>query len=196
MQGPLNTAILEHQKGFAIVAVLADETLLLVLVRPSRRSSANCSSSCAGTASTSRRWSDRDRIDSRLCHVLVADDEPHIGRIIKMKLEQGPFRVTLAYDGREALDVLERERAVGLVLLDLMMPNLSGLDVLRRDPRAGRSRRCPASSSPPAGTGSSSSDALELGATRVPDQAVQSQETLRARRASRGSADEAERSAT
>ena len=39
-------------------------------------------------------------------HVLVADDEPHIGRIIKMKLEQGPFRVTLVYDGREAMDAL------------------------------------------------------------------------------------------
>jgi CheY-like chemotaxis protein len=64
------------------------------------------------------------------CHVLVADDEPHIGRIIKMKLEQGPFRVTLAYDGREALDALERETDIGLVLLDLMMPHLSGLDVL------------------------------------------------------------------
>ena len=64
------------------------------------------------------------------CHVLVADDEPHIGRIIKMKLEQGPFRVTLAYDGREALQVLEREADIGLVLLDLMMPHLSGLDVL------------------------------------------------------------------
>ena len=71
-------------------------------------------------------------------HVLVADDEPHIGRIIKMKLEQGPFRVTLAYDGREALEVLEREPDIGLVLLDLMMPQLSGLDVLaqiRADPR-------------------------------------------------------------
>ncbi|HVE79450.1 MAG TPA: response regulator [Gemmatimonadaceae bacterium] len=72
------------------------------------------------------------------CHVLVADDEPHIGRIIKMKLEQGPFRVTLAYDGQEALDLLERDSTIGLVLLDLMMPRLSGLDVLRRmrgDPR-------------------------------------------------------------
>ena len=71
-------------------------------------------------------------------HALVADDEPHIGRIIKMKLEQGPFRVTLAFDGREAMDALEREGDVGLVLLDLMMPRLSGLDVLarmRRDPR-------------------------------------------------------------
>ena len=72
------------------------------------------------------------------CHVLVADDEPHIGRIIKMKLEQGPFRVTLAYDGREALQLLEQEDDVCLVLLDLMMPHLSGLDVLsamRADPR-------------------------------------------------------------
>jgi two-component system alkaline phosphatase synthesis response regulator PhoP len=71
-------------------------------------------------------------------HVLVADDEPHIGRIIKMKLEQGPFRVTLVYDGREALDTLQRTDNIGLVLLDLMMPQLSGLDVLaamRQDPR-------------------------------------------------------------
>jgi DNA-binding response OmpR family regulator len=63
-------------------------------------------------------------------HALVADDEPHIGRIIKMKLEQGPFRVTLAYDGREALEVLRREPGIQIVLLDLMMPHLSGLDVL------------------------------------------------------------------
>jgi two-component system alkaline phosphatase synthesis response regulator PhoP len=73
-----------------------------------------------------------------LTHALVADDEPHIGRIIKMKLEQGPFRVTLAYDGREALEVLRRETDIGLVLLDLMMPYLSGLDVLaemKKDPR-------------------------------------------------------------
>ena len=75
---------------------------------------------------------------AHVTHVLVADDEPHIGRIIKMKLEQGPFRVTLAYDGKEALEVLKREPDIGLVLLDLMMPHLSGLDVLaqlRADPR-------------------------------------------------------------
>jgi two-component system, OmpR family, alkaline phosphatase synthesis response regulator PhoP len=71
-------------------------------------------------------------------HVLVADDEPHIGRIIKMKLEQGAFRVTLAYDGREALDTLAAHDDFALVLLDLMMPVMSGLDVLRimrGDPR-------------------------------------------------------------
>ena len=54
----------------------------------------------------------------------------HIGHIIKMKLEQGPFRVSLAYDGREALEILKREPDIQIVLLDLMMPHLSGLDVL------------------------------------------------------------------
>ncbi|MDB4900326.1 MAG: response regulator receiver, partial [Gemmatimonadetes bacterium] len=68
--------------------------------------------------------------DLPLIHALVADDEPHIGRIIKMKLEQGPFRVTLAYDGREALEVLRSVEDIKLVILDLMMPYLSGLDVL------------------------------------------------------------------
>lgn len=73
--------------------------------------------------------------------VLVADDEPHIGRIIKMKLEQGPFAVTLAYDGQEALDALANDPDVSLVLLDVMMPYLTGLDVLSRmraDPRWAR----------------------------------------------------------
>jgi two-component system alkaline phosphatase synthesis response regulator PhoP len=64
--------------------------------------------------------------------ILVADDEPHIGRIIKTKLEQGPFDVDLVYDGAEALEALEREPAVGLMILDLMMPRVGGLEVLDR----------------------------------------------------------------
>lgn len=63
-------------------------------------------------------------------HVLVADDEAHIGRIIKIKLEQGPFRVSLAFDGQEAIEILEKENGADLVVLDLMMPRMSGLDVL------------------------------------------------------------------
>ena len=65
-------------------------------------------------------------------HVLVADDEPHIGRIIKTKLEQGPFTVTLAYDGVDAVETLERDTTVQLVILDLMMPRMTGLAVLDR----------------------------------------------------------------
>ncbi|HVT38759.1 MAG TPA: response regulator [Gemmatimonadaceae bacterium] len=60
----------------------------------------------------------------------MADDEPHIGRIIQTKLEQGPFRVTLVYDGAEALRALNQNPDLALVLLDLMMPRRSGLEVL------------------------------------------------------------------
>ncbi len=77
-------------------------------------------------------------LEQQRIHVLVADDEPHIGRIIKMKLEQGPFAVTLAYDGREALEQMESDPDIALVLLDVMMPYMSGLEVLaklREDPR-------------------------------------------------------------
>ena len=72
-------------------------------------------------------------MDSTLARrtVLVADDEPHIGRIIKMKLERGPFDVTLAYDGQEAIDAIQKQNPpFDLALLDLMMPERSGLDVL------------------------------------------------------------------
>jgi DNA-binding response OmpR family regulator len=62
--------------------------------------------------------------------VLVADDEPYIGRIIQMKLEDGPYRVELVHDGRAALDRLRTDETFDLVLLDIMMPHASGLDVL------------------------------------------------------------------
>ena len=99
------------------------------------------------------------------CHVLVADDEPHIGRIIKMKLEQGPFRVTLAYDGREALEVLARETDIELVLLDLMMPHLTGLDVLATMRSDARWKTLPCIILTAAGQEQQHQRALELGAS-------------------------------
>ena len=98
-------------------------------------------------------------------HVLVADDEPHIGRIIKMKLEQGPFRVTLAYDGQEAIDVLEANSDISLMLLDLMMPNLSGLDVLARIRSTDRLKHLPCIILTAAGQEVQHQRAMELGAT-------------------------------
>jgi DNA-binding response OmpR family regulator len=103
--------------------------------------------------------------ERHLTHALVADDEPHIGRIIKMKLEQGPFRVTLAYDGREALDVLRRESDIGLVLLDLMMPYLSGLDVLAEMKRDDRLKTVPTIVLTAAGQEQQHHMAMELGAS-------------------------------
>ena len=62
--------------------------------------------------------------------VLVADDEPYIGRIIRMKLEEGPYHVEIVYDGRAALERLRTDEHFDLVLLDIMMPHASGLEVL------------------------------------------------------------------
>jgi DNA-binding response OmpR family regulator len=103
---------------------------------------------------------------SRTNHVLVADDEPHIGRIIKMKLEQGPFRVSLAYDGQEALDFVLGDDHVDLAVLDLMMPRLSGLDVLRRIREDEKLKAVPCIILTAGGDAKHERDALELGATQ------------------------------
>lgn len=101
-----------------------------------------------------------------LCHVLVADDEPHIGRIIKMKLEQGPFKVSLAYDGEEALNFINNDEHLDLALLDLMMPKLSGLDVLRKVREQERFKSLPCIILTAGGDAKHERDALALGATQ------------------------------
>jgi CheY-like chemotaxis protein len=76
-------------------------------------------------------------------HILVADDEPHIGRIIKMKLEQGPFRVSVAEDGEQALQEIRAHDDLELLVLDLMMPGMSGMDVLEKLREEGRTDDLP-----------------------------------------------------
>lgn len=98
-------------------------------------------------------------------HVLVVDDEPHIGRIIKTKLEHGPFRVTLAYDGQQALDALQRHDDVALIVLDLMMPHLDGLGVLRRMREVERWQRVPVVVLTAVGEEQYQREALGLGAS-------------------------------
>jgi two-component system alkaline phosphatase synthesis response regulator PhoP len=98
-------------------------------------------------------------------HVLVADDEPHIGRIIQTKLELGPFRVTLVYDGAEALRALEQYPDVALVLLDLMMPNKSGLEVLAEMRGDARWKALPCIILTAAGQDQRYDEAMRLGAT-------------------------------
>lgn len=104
-------------------------------------------------------------IDNEPRHILVADDEAHIGRIIKIKMEQGPFRVTLAFDGQEAVDILDQEDRVDLVVLDLMMPRLSGLDVLDRIRASDRWKDVPCIILTAAGQEEYERDARESGAT-------------------------------
>lgn len=97
--------------------------------------------------------------------ILVVDDEPHIGRIIQMKLEQGPFEVVLAEDGEAALQAIERDPEIELVVLDLMMPKLSGLDVLARVRANESTRTLPTVILTAAGEEDQQRNAMRLGAT-------------------------------
>jgi DNA-binding response OmpR family regulator len=60
--------------------------------------------------------------------ILVADDEQNITKLLRLYLRQEGYEVVVARDGREALDRFSIEQP-DLLLLDLMMPELSGLQV-------------------------------------------------------------------
>lgn len=63
--------------------------------------------------------------------VLVVDDEPAFREGLRQALKQEGFVVHLAADGEEALEVFDAHRP-DLVLLDVMLPRMSGIDVCRR----------------------------------------------------------------
>jgi len=67
--------------------------------------------------------------------ILVVDDEPHIVELVRYNLAQEGFEVSVAYDGHDALEKV-RADAPDLIILDLMLPYVDGLEVcrhLRRD---------------------------------------------------------------
>jgi CheY-like chemotaxis protein len=61
--------------------------------------------------------------------VLIADDDPRLSAALQFRLEQAGYEVYSAGSGRDILSQLEIERP-DLILLDLMMPDMSGLEVL------------------------------------------------------------------
>jgi DNA-binding response OmpR family regulator len=72
--------------------------------------------------------------------VLIADDEPTIVELVRLTLEDNRIRVIAAHDGATALD-LASQFTPDLILLDVAMPELDGLEVcrrLRRDPGSSR----------------------------------------------------------
>ncbi|MFD0395429.1 streptophobe family protein [Streptomyces nogalater] len=98
------------------------------------------------------------RTAGRPDHLLVVDDEPTVRELLRTALRYAGFDVDAAATGREALDLAARH-APDLVLLDVMLPDMDGFEVIRRL-RAQPARPCPAgaatcrsSSSPHARTG-------------------------------------------
>ena len=76
--------------------------------------------------------SEQDQIVPPLGRILVADDEPHIRRILATFLEASGFEVHEVFDGAQAMEALEGPGTYDLALLDIMMPEHTGLEVLAR----------------------------------------------------------------
>lgn len=65
------------------------------------------------------------------CSILVVEDEAKIARLLEIELETEGYRVGIAGSGVEALDKFNEDQW-DLILLDIMLPGLSGIEVLRR----------------------------------------------------------------
>lgn len=64
-------------------------------------------------------------------NILITDDDPAWREALEGVLQRRGFRTLLAADGQEALDIV-KQRDVHLLLLDMHMPRLSGLETIRR----------------------------------------------------------------
>ncbi|MFC1994880.1 response regulator transcription factor [Chloroflexota bacterium] len=64
-------------------------------------------------------------------HILVVDDDPAILRLLCTNLKARNYKVSTAMDGEESLEAVEKD-FVDLIILDLMMPKLDGVEVCRR----------------------------------------------------------------
>lgn len=63
--------------------------------------------------------------------ILVVDDEVRIARFIELELKYEGYEVQVRYNGRDGLSAL-KETPFDLIILDVMMPDLNGIEVLRR----------------------------------------------------------------
>lgn len=63
--------------------------------------------------------------------ILIVEDEPQLARFIQLELEHEEYETVISGDGREGLNLAE-SGGFDLILLDIMLPGLNGLEVLRR----------------------------------------------------------------
>ena len=74
--------------------------------------------------------------------ILVVDDEPVLVETIAYNLEQAGYQVTTAADGASALEIAQRE-PLDLIILDIMLPEMDGLEVCRQLRREGLTATTP-----------------------------------------------------
>ena len=105
-----------------------------------------------------------DRIPPR-GRILVADDEPHIRRILATLLESADFAVDTVEDGSAAIDQLLGATPYVMAVMDIMMPGATGLDVLTKLRTLGHRRDLPVLILTAKGQEADRESALERGAS-------------------------------
>jgi DNA-binding response OmpR family regulator len=65
-------------------------------------------------------------------HLLVVEDDPRLSRVLKRLLEEDRHVVEVANDGESGLEIAEEASGIELVILDIGLPDISGLEVARR----------------------------------------------------------------
>lgn len=76
----------------------------------------------------------------RLKEIMVVDDEAGVRNLLSGVLSEKGFNVTLAKDGRDSLEQME-ERRFDLLITDINMPRLDGIELLKKMKKAGRKER-------------------------------------------------------
>ena len=66
-----------------------------------------------------------------MSHILVVEDEEKLARFVELELKHDGYEVSKSGNGREALE-MALENDYDLILLDIMLPELNGLEVMRR----------------------------------------------------------------
>src|SRR5258708_12314190 len=75
-------------------------------------------------------------------HILVVEDEDSLATLLQYNLQKEGYEVTLAGDGEEALLMVD-ERLPDLIVLDWMLPKVSGIEVCRRLRQRNETRNVP-----------------------------------------------------
>jgi CheY-like chemotaxis protein len=70
--------------------------------------------------------------EERKCVILVVDDDDEVRAAIVALLEPAGYTVVDAVNGRQALDILDRDPTVQVLFTDVMMPGISGITLARR----------------------------------------------------------------
>ena len=64
-------------------------------------------------------------------HILLVEDEPDLLQTLSFNFESEGYKVSKALNGEEAMKLLEKNNSIAMVILDLMLPDTSGLDICR-----------------------------------------------------------------